>query len=326
MARTTWAEVPDEYWSEVVKANEEIPLIPEPKLIAGSETPEYGEKEDEDVPAQGEDEEDNDSFQGDNSNLDSTDSEVEKSPKKKNGIPPPNPPYRTRKRGRFSMLRGLFKNTEDTPVILDDSDPVETEVKESCKVKRAKNQSVSRKKAHKRNEGSTNIVEDQQVPSEEDAPPQTVPDVEENVNSTPEDAPPAQYEFEDSSSEDSWNSADERMGVSSCNEADIQYPKFNEITGMDDPHFALGMLFTSGAVLRAAIRKHAIVHQRPIRLRKNLSDKIKWVCAAGCEWKCYGIKQKRSATIQIKTLYNRHTCNPTWEQKCVNSTWIVVSP
>ncbi|XP_074343713.1 uncharacterized protein LOC141687377 isoform X2 [Apium graveolens] len=280
------------------------------------------EKEDEDVPAQGEDEEDNDSFQGDNSNLDSTDSEVEKTPKKKKRIPPPNPPYRTRKRGRFSMLRGLFKNTEDTPVILDDGDPVETEVKESCKVKRAKNQSVSRKKAHKRIEGSTNFVEDQQVPSEEDAPPQTVPDVEENMNSTPEDAPATQYEFEDSSSEDSWNSADERMAVSSCDEADIQYPEYNEITGMDDPQFALGMLFTSGAVFRAAIRKHAIVHQRPIRLRKNLSDKIKWVCAAGCEWKCYGIKQKRSATIQIKTLYNRHTCNPTWEQKCVNSTWI----
>ncbi|XP_074354016.1 uncharacterized protein LOC141692951 [Apium graveolens] len=255
---TTWAEVPNEYWSEVVKADEEIPLILEPKLIGGSETPEYGEysihftiklyhggdldesvksyvggeisyfdmcsikhyhggdfglkelesmcvevglkkgdfdlwyclpevelsvglmsieneehvgnltdmlvytkllrvyatartfrnwncewddfsftqllvdekekrvsqmideaedhivpieKEDEDVPAQGEDEEDNDSFQGDNSNLDSTDSEVEKTPKKKKRIPPPNPPYRTRKRGRFSMLRVRIRVT-----------------------------------------------------------------------------------------------------------------------------------------------------------------------------------------------------------------------
>ena len=26
--------------------------------------------------------------------------------------------------------------------------------------------------------------------------------------------------------------------------------------------------------------------------------------------------------IQIKTLINRHTCNPTWVQKCVNCTWI----
>ncbi|KAL1829610.1 hypothetical protein ACET3Z_008022 [Daucus carota] len=32
--------------------------------------------------------------------------------KKKRRIPPPNPPFRLRKKGRYSMLRGLFKNTD----------------------------------------------------------------------------------------------------------------------------------------------------------------------------------------------------------------------
>lgn len=52
-----------------------------------------------------EEEEDKISFQGDSSNLDSTDSEVEKWSKKKKIIPPPNPPYKTTRKGRYSMLR-----------------------------------------------------------------------------------------------------------------------------------------------------------------------------------------------------------------------------
>ena len=54
------------------------------------------------------DDDDKVSFEGDSSNLDSTDSEVDTLPKKQKKprrIPHPNPPYRTRKRGRYSMLR-----------------------------------------------------------------------------------------------------------------------------------------------------------------------------------------------------------------------------
>ncbi|XP_074351338.1 uncharacterized protein LOC141690432 [Apium graveolens] len=94
------------------------------------------------------------------------------------------------------------------------------------------------------------------------------------------------------------------------------------MTDMGNPQFELGMLFSSGTIFRAAVRKHAIVQQRPIRLKKNLANKIKWICSGGCEWKCYGIKQQRLESIQIKTFLGQHTCNPTWEQKCVNSTWI----
>ncbi|KAK1371369.1 hypothetical protein POM88_037461 [Heracleum sosnowskyi] len=65
-------------------------------------------------------EEDEVSFHGDSSNMDSSESEAEITPKKRRNIPPPNPPFRLRRRGRYSMLRGLFKNTEDTPLILDD--------------------------------------------------------------------------------------------------------------------------------------------------------------------------------------------------------------
>ncbi|KAK1385309.1 hypothetical protein POM88_023044 [Heracleum sosnowskyi] len=91
------------------------------------------ENEDQADNVQGEDD-DNDSFLGDSSNLDSTDSEAEITLKKKKRIPPPNPPYMTRNRGRFSMIRGgLFKNTEDNPVILDDTEPPASEGNQGSK-------------------------------------------------------------------------------------------------------------------------------------------------------------------------------------------------
>lgn len=106
-----------------------------------------------------------------------------------------------------------------------------------------------------------------------------------------------------------------RVEISSCDEQEIQYPEFSELTDMEDPQFKLGKLFSSGQVFRAAVRKHAIVYQRPVRLKKNLADKIKWICHPPCQWKCYGIRQQRSTNIQIKALDTKHTCTPTWEQK-----------
>lgn len=94
------------------------------------------------------------------------------------------------------------------------------------------------------------------------------------------------------SSSDGLDSADERMALSSCDEEEVQYPEFDEVTNMKDPHFSLGMLFSCGAVFRKAVRQHAIVHQRGIRLKENLKKKIKWICVDGCQWKCDGINNK----------------------------------
>lgn len=102
----------------------------------------------------------------------------------------------------------------------------------------------------------------------------------------------------------------------------MHYPEFNEATGMKDTQFSLGMLFSSSAILRKSIRQHTIVHQRSIRLRKNLKIKIKWICTEGCNLKCYEIQQQRSTSFQIKTLNSQYTCNSTWVQKQVNSVLI----
>ncbi|KAK1380259.1 hypothetical protein POM88_027003 [Heracleum sosnowskyi] len=76
---------------------------------------EYGD-EGEELPKEDEGVEDDKLiFEGDSCNVDSSYSDVDILPKKKKRIPPPNPPYRTRKRGRYSMLR--------IPIVLDDTDP-----------------------------------------------------------------------------------------------------------------------------------------------------------------------------------------------------------
>ncbi|KAK1400145.1 hypothetical protein POM88_010008 [Heracleum sosnowskyi] len=120
-------------------------------------------------------------FHGDSSNMDSSESDCP-TPKKVRRVPPPNPPYRARRRGRFSVLRGLFKNTEDTPVILDDTDDVVPTEKKNCDYKKVvpkkkSDSQISNHEASKKSKGETSnadkhptIIEDlmESVINEED--------------------------------------------------------------------------------------------------------------------------------------------------------------
>ena len=399
-----------------------------------------------------EDEEEKQSFHGDSSNMDSSESDCPK-PKKKRRVPPPNPPYRARKRGRYSMLRGLFKNTEETPVVLDEEgndltpktvkrntsegkssqrpiekkQPIEdklsqsqrkprektviteikakeksTENKAKEKALRTSQKSVSQSKlseekrktrqksvvsegnvgaeqggeekltqSEKKKSGEVKLRQSQRIreKSNEDKGSQRTASQKsiggglrksqrlqkeknsevnlskkggpkltekssksgtskvemENEEEDVENQAKAEEEDDSSSSESSYDSNVERMAVSSCDEDDSTYPEFNEYIDMENPQFRMGMVFSSAAVFREAVRQHAITQQRGIRLKKNHSDKIKWVCSDGCDWKCYGIKQQRSSNIQIKTICNTHTCSPTWVQKQINSSWLARS-
>ncbi|KAK1397577.1 hypothetical protein POM88_007440 [Heracleum sosnowskyi] len=115
-------------------------------------------------------EEEKASFHGDSSNMDSSESDCP-TPKKVRRVPPPNPPYRARRRGRFSMLRGLFKNTEDTHVILDDAADVDPTEKKNCDKKKSDGQ-ISNHEASKKSKGET---------SNADKHPTTVEDLMESV-------------------------------------------------------------------------------------------------------------------------------------------------
>ncbi|XP_074352181.1 uncharacterized protein LOC141691354 [Apium graveolens] len=276
----------------------------------------------------------------------------------------------------YGYLPGLFKNTENAPVVLDDEEVKEGETKKLDKddkdaakgfkkgkkhvyseypttnigesgLKKDVGESGLKENVNSHDVGRSGVKKDQAVSEEahlreycrgdytdnmesevdrsdyENNPWEEEYDVgnkQDVVDSDGETNP--EWKDDGSSSESLFNSDEERMVVSSCDEADPQFPEFNEFTDMDDPQFKLGLLFNSGQVFRAAVRKHAIIHQRGVRLKMNLSDKIKWIGMEDCEWKCYERQQQRSTTIQIKRQNDKHTCTPIWDQKQVNSTWL----
>lgn len=138
-------------------------------------------------------------------------------------------------------------------------------------------------------DGATKETEQAKKPGKhEEAVRNTTQFVEEKVNQVKEQVKQGEHyknvDEDDSTSVGSFNSEEEKMEISSCDEDEVQFPEFNEVTDMKDPKFLLGMLFTSGTVFREAVRRYAIFNQRPIKLRKNLREKIKWVCSDGCSW------------------------------------------
>lgn len=232
----------------------------------------------------------------------------------------------------------MFRNTEDTPVLLDVDEGSEGSDENdkfddigSSGVQSEANEHVGGSGVQKEtivDVGGSEVrcedfySEENEELKNEDWENEEEEVVNEEASMDSEEETDPEWENDGSSSESMFNSDEERMVVSSCDEDDPEYPEFNEITDMADPQFKLGMLFSSGKVFRAAVRKHAIVHQRGVRLTKNLSDKIKWRCVDGCKWKVHGRQQQRSTTFQIKTLYDKHTCTPVWEQKQITSAWL----
>ena len=226
----------------------------------------------------------------------------------------------------FTKLQCLFKNTEETPVIIEDED-----IDGGMAVQKREENAVQKKveDAVQENMESGNVEDgidekaeegdniDEGIEKEHDF----VGDVEFGADA--DCVVPEEEQFEvESDSEGVLRSSEERMALSSCDEADSSYPQFNENADMEDPKFRLAMVFSSGQAFRDVVRKHAIVHQRAVRLKKNQIDRIRWIRCAGCEWKVYATKQKRSTSFQIKTLEDLHTCSPTWDQKQLTSTWI----
>ncbi|WOH03822.1 hypothetical protein DCAR_0623222 [Daucus carota subsp. sativus] len=78
------------------------------------------------------------------------------------------------------------------------------------------------------------------------------------------------------------------MVANSTDEEVKSYTVFNEKTDINDPTFALGMLFCTSNSLREAVQKHAIVKRKAIRQCRNFSKRIKYVCKGeGCKWKIH---------------------------------------
>ena len=119
------------------------------------------------------------------------------------------------------------------------------------------------------------------------------------------------------------SSDEERMASNSTDdEEEVTFPVFNHNTEMNDPQFQIGMLFPTAKIFRAAVRKHAILHRRPIKQCRNYGIRVRFICEKPCEWKIYASKMNTTDTYQIKVYNPKHTCTATFHQKQINSRWI----
>ncbi|KAL1803942.1 hypothetical protein ACET3Z_032589 [Daucus carota] len=101
-----------------------------------------------------EDEEEKQSFHGDSSNMDSSESDCPK-PKKKRRVPPPNPPYRARKRGNDVTPKTVKRNTSEgksSQRPIEKKQPIEDKLSQSQRKPREKTVSTEIKAKEKSTE------------------------------------------------------------------------------------------------------------------------------------------------------------------------------
>lgn len=126
-------------------------------------------------------------------------------------------------------------------------------------------------------------------------------------------------EYYDSEELHSCSSTDEEM-LAPCKP---KYAEFNESIDMQDPHFKIGMKFSSFKQFREAVRNYGIKNRVVMNFRPNNSKRCKAICKKGCPfylWAAPMIKDRN--TIQIKSGNMNHECARDHNIRHVNAKWI----
>ncbi|XP_058217282.1 uncharacterized protein LOC131328349 [Rhododendron vialii] len=106
------------------------------------------------------------------------------------------------------------------------------------------------------------------------------------------------------------------------------FKNFRPETDMEDPQFKMGMLFSTPQEFKAAVKQHAIKHQRQVKMVKNDKRRIKAKCFGGtdpekpCPWEVYAAKVMTESTYQVRTYKAIHKCGKTYSNRNVTSTVI----
>lgn len=70
---------------------------------------------------------------------------------------------------------------------------------------------------------------------------------------------------------------------------------------MINPQFSVGLLFTSIAKFKVAMREYAIKNGRNMKFIKNEKEKVRVMCLIGCPWIVYATQVRDEKTFQVKT-------------------------
>ncbi|KAH7844546.1 hypothetical protein Vadar_029198 [Vaccinium darrowii] len=118
------------------------------------------------------------------------------------------------------------------------------------------------------------------------------------------------------------NSYDSTSDEESEGRKKAPFKTFRPHTDMEDPKFKIGMFFSSTKDFKAAIKHHAIKHQRNVKLVKNDKRRVRAKCQKPCPWEVYAAKVMGESTYQVRTYMGKHTCTISYKNRNVNSTII----
>ncbi|KAL2533370.1 Uncharacterized protein Adt_06721 [Abeliophyllum distichum] len=102
----------------------------------------------------------------------------------------------------------------------------------------------------------------------------------------------------------------------------VREPIFNTKTDMSDPRFALGMIFETVQVLRAALVEYSIKNGRPLHYVKNDTTRVRMRCKHPCPWEIYAAVQEDKLTFKVNKLVDNHTCAVVSKNRWATSSYL----
>ncbi|KAH7852157.1 hypothetical protein Vadar_021240 [Vaccinium darrowii] len=94
---------------------------------------------------------------------------------------------------------------------------------------------------------------------------------------------------------------------------------FKAETNMEDPKFKIDMYFSTPKDFKAAVKQHAILHQRPIKLLKNDKRRNRTRCEKLYQWEVCAAKVLGECSYQVRTYSAKHNCIKTYTNMNVTS-------
>lgn len=102
-----------------------------------------------------------------------------------------------------------------------------------------------------------------------------------------------------------------------------KYSEFNEQVDMKNPHFKIGMKFSSFEQFKEAVRNYGVKNRVVMNFKLNSKKRCKAFCRKGCPFYLWASPMyKDQNTVQIKAGNLVHECARGHSNRHVNAKWI----
>jgi hypothetical protein len=96
------------------------------------------------------------------------------------------------------------------------------------------------------------------------------------------------------------------------------FKAFNPEVDLNNPIFRVGQVYGEMKELRAALVAYSVRNRVKINKGRNEATRLNASCSAGCPWLLKASKDNRTGSIVIKRYNCNHTCQKSWDAKCLS--------